>query len=76
MSVLSPERWHAIEPHLDRAMDLDEGERRAFLEELRSREPGAAADLESILAEQAEVSSKRFLEGAPPQPPPPPSLMG
>ncbi len=76
MSVLSGDRWRAVEPHLDRAMDMGAEERRAWLEELRAKEPRIAADLESLLAEQDEISGGGFLEGVLPPHPPPSSLAG
>ncbi len=57
-------------------MDMGAEERRAWLEELRAREPEIAADLESLLAEQDEISGEGFLEGSAPPHPPQASLAG
>jgi serine/threonine-protein kinase len=76
VSVLTPDRWRAIEPFLDRAMDLDGEERDAFLDDLRRTRPEIARDLESLLASREELSEKAFLEGTAPQPSARTSLAG
>ncbi len=76
MSVLDGDRWRAVEPHLDRAMELDREGRQALLAELQSREPGVAADLASLLAERDELAGGAFLEGAAREAPSASSLAG
>jgi serine/threonine protein kinase/tetratricopeptide (TPR) repeat protein len=76
MSVLGEDRWHTLEPYLDRAFEMEPGERRAWLEGLSAQDPQLAADLQGLLAEKDELSRKRFLEGAPPRPAPSASLAG
>jgi len=74
MSVLTGDRWRAVEPHLDRALELDAGGRAALLDALRTSDPAVAADLETLLAERDDAERRRFLEAAPT--PPAASLAG
>jgi len=76
MSVLSDERWRAVEPYLDRALERTPGERASLLAQLRASEPAVADDLEALLAARDELSQRGFLEGMPPQPPAQASLAG
>ncbi len=70
------ERWRAVEPHLDRVLDLPAHERPAWLEGLRAQDPKLAADLERLLAFHDETSQERFLEDAFPERPSSASLAG
>src|SRR5689334_828289 len=66
----SGERWLLLAPHLERALELGEAEREAWLASLRATDPDLAADLAALLAEHEEVRSSRFLaESAAPSPP-------
>jgi serine/threonine-protein kinase len=76
MSVLSEDRWRAVQPYLDRAMELDESERVPWIAELRRNEPSLAADLESLLASRNDLSREGFLENPPARPDVPASLAG
>ncbi len=49
MSAMGKERWKAIEPLLDVALELEGEERVAWLESLREREPAYASDIEALL---------------------------
>ena len=69
MSNLSPERWRAVSPHLDRALDLSDAERAACVESLRAQDPALAADLEALLEEHRTLTRHGFLE-QPAAPPP------
>ena len=69
MSNLSPERWRAVSPHLDRALDLPDAERAACVETLRAQDPSLAADLEALLEEHRTLTRHAFLE-QPAAPPP------
>jgi serine/threonine-protein kinase len=62
MSVLDPDRWQVVSPHLDRALDMADDERAAWLAALRQDDPALAADLETLLAEGGAISNERFLE--------------
>jgi eukaryotic-like serine/threonine-protein kinase len=73
---LSPTRWKAVSPYLDRAMDLDDDARAHFQAELRREDPQLADDLEQLLDEQRTVIAEQFLEHMDFGPPAAPSLAG
>jgi serine/threonine-protein kinase len=73
---LSPDRWRALAPHLDRALDLPAEERTALLASLRQEDPALAADLVAVLDRRASLEREGFLEGAPVVPMPESSLAG
>jgi serine/threonine protein kinase len=62
MPALSAERWRAISPYLDQALDLPIADRAAWLESICARDAGLAVDLQALLAEQDRVRLSRFLE--------------
>ena len=70
MFVLNRERWQVISPHLDRAMEMAEGELEPWLTSLRTEDPALAADLEALLEERGAVDREGFLEGSVSLPPP------
>src|SRR5687767_13519910 len=76
MRELSRERWLAVSPHLDRALDLSPSERTAWFRSLRAEDPALAADLEALLEERDALSRASFLEGAASPLPPTASLAG
>ena len=59
---MNKDRWTAVSPYLDRAMDMEEDERAAWLAVLREEDPVVAADLEQLLAERRTVLEEGFLE--------------
>jgi len=69
MSKLSPDQWQALSPYLDRALELEDDDRSAWLAELRSESPAIAAQLEMLLAEQRALNQEGFLEENTPQHP-------
>jgi serine/threonine-protein kinase len=64
MAVIDRDRWRELGPLLDRALELSDEERVAWLAELRAREPELAADLAAILAGEAAADRRGFLEGS------------
>ena len=62
---LDKDRWKAVSPYLDRAMDLDEDQRGAWLELLHEHDSELARDLEQLLEERRAVLDQGFLEEAP-----------
>src|SRR5262245_57973489 len=68
MKSPSPERWRALQPHLDRALELRGGERESFLASLDASEPGLASDLRGLLALEKDLARDRFLESGSPLP--------
>jgi serine/threonine-protein kinase len=66
MSGFSPERWRALSPHLDRALEMTEHDRGVWLHSLRAEDPTLAAELTALLEERNLLERERFLaEGAP-----------
>jgi eukaryotic-like serine/threonine-protein kinase len=77
--VRSPEeraRWQAVSPHLDRALEMAEDERGAWLESLRAEDPDLASEVESLLEERRSLGREGFLEAGALKPPVPASLAG
>jgi serine/threonine-protein kinase len=63
---LKDDRWHALEPHLDRLLDLPEAHRAVEIDRLNAFDPALAADLRRMLA--LHDDGEDFLEDAPPSP--------
>jgi serine/threonine protein kinase len=61
MAVIDHERWAALEPLLDEALDLPLEDRRAWLEALRARVPEIARELTSLLSAEAAADQRGFL---------------
>jgi serine/threonine-protein kinase len=76
MSGLSRDRWLAVSPHLDRALEMTASDRAAWLASLQAEDPALAADLQSLLEERDALSREGFLQGVLPSPPTPTSLAG
>jgi serine/threonine-protein kinase len=57
------DRWAQLSALLDQALDLTAGERTAWLDGLRAREPDLAAEVQSLLDEHAAVEREDFLGG-------------
>jgi serine/threonine protein kinase len=70
MSVLNRERWQALGPHLDRALEMADDERAVWLDSLRAEDPALAGDLGALLEERSAIRREGFLETAPPLPAP------
>lgn len=62
MSPLGSDRWEALSPYLDRALEMDGTERSALLASLRLEDPGIAADLQALLEEHSVLSQECFLD--------------
>jgi len=62
MPALTAERWRAISPYLDQALDLPTADRAAWLESICARDARLAGYLQALLAEQDRVRLSRFLE--------------
>ena len=69
MPVLSSERWRAVSPYLDRALELTSDQRAAWLASLRTQDTTLADDLEALIEQRRVLSQEGFLAGdAPPLP--------
>jgi serine/threonine-protein kinase len=73
---LSPERWQAVGPYLDRALELEGEDRDAFLAALRTEDAAVAADLERLLRSNDAARDEGFLEEPLRRGEPAPSLAG
>ena len=76
MSGLGRERWQALSPYLEQALEMAGAERIAWLESLRAEDPTLAAELRALLAERSALSREGFLEGRALLPPPVAGLAG
>jgi serine/threonine-protein kinase len=65
MSRISPERWQALSPYLDQALETTVAELPAWLEALRVKDSSLVADLETLLEERAAAGREGFLEAGP-----------
>jgi serine/threonine protein kinase/Tfp pilus assembly protein PilF len=68
MPPLSPERWRALDPYLDQALDVATEDRPAWLASLEQHDAALAADLRTLLADHDAVHAARFLEQNAPLP--------
>ena len=64
MPPITPERWRALSPYLDEALELASEARAEWLASISARDAALAADLETLLAEHQVVHQSRFLEAA------------
>ena len=63
MPPISPDRWRALSPYLDEALEIEAAEQAAWLATIAARDPALADDLRSILAGHKTVHDSGFLEG-------------
>jgi eukaryotic-like serine/threonine-protein kinase len=61
MTVIDRDRWRVLEPLLDRALDLSDDDRDAWLGELRSESPALAAELTALLSAEVVADRRGFL---------------
>ena len=59
------QRWLKISAHLDRALDLSQVERDAWLKELAATDPESAAELVALLADHRQLRTQGFLDASP-----------
>ena len=62
MSVIDRDHWHELEPLLDRALELPDAERAAWLGDLRTSSPELAAELATLLAAERVADRRGFLD--------------
>jgi serine/threonine-protein kinase len=63
MHTLSPEQWQALRPYIEQALEMDDGQRSAWLASIRARDPALADQLTSLLEEHSDLAKAGFLEG-------------
>ncbi len=66
MPPLSAERWRAVSPYLDEALEIATEQRAAWLASIGARDAALAADLRMLLGEHDAVNESHFLERAVP----------
>ena len=64
MPAIPPDRWRALSPYLDEALEIPTSDRRTWLASIRLQDPALASDLQMMLVEQDVVHESRFLERA------------
>jgi eukaryotic-like serine/threonine-protein kinase len=62
MPPLSADRWRALSPYLDEALELPTADRASWLASIFARDVGLAVDLQTLLAEHDRVHRSGFLE--------------
>jgi eukaryotic-like serine/threonine-protein kinase len=64
MPPISPERWRALSPYLDQALDIAADERPAWLAAIAARDAVLGSELRQMLAEHEIAHHDGFLDGA------------
>ena len=64
MAPISPERWRALSPYLDQALDVPTAERAAWLAAITARDAGLGSELRAMLAQHDVADTDGFLDGA------------
>src|SRR5262245_51227788 len=68
MPAINRERWQALSPFLDWALEASGAELGAWLKSVRAQDAGLATDLEELLEEHAALTREGFLQTAPARP--------
>ena len=61
MAMLERDRWERLQPLLDRALELSGEQRASWLDSLRSTDPDAASEIDSLLSDDAAADGRGFL---------------
>jgi len=61
MPFIDRDRWQRLEPLLDRALELTDEERRAWLEQLRTASPDVAEELIALFSGEVVADRDGFL---------------
>ena len=64
MPAIPPDRWRALSPYLDEALEIPTSDRATWLASIRLQDSALASDLQMMLAEHDVVHASRFLERA------------
>ena len=68
MAPIDQQRWAALMPHLDHALELSDLEREVWLASLAAERPEIAAQLTKLFASYRVLEAERFLDGDLPRP--------
>jgi serine/threonine-protein kinase len=74
--IIDKDRWQAVSPMLDRALELSADERISWLAGLRETDPALAAEVDTLLEHASAIEREAFLEREPTLTPPPATLAG
>ena len=66
MSPLSPDRWRALSPYLDEALEITGENRAAWLASISARDAELGADLKDLLSDHHDLQGSSFLQPAVP----------
>jgi serine/threonine-protein kinase len=64
MAPFDADRWQLVSPYLDRALELTDTERAAWLSALQQEQPAIAAELRTLLDDHHALGQERFLDGS------------
>ena len=64
MTTINPDRWRALSPYLDEALEIAAEERAGWLAAIAARDSALAADLHKLLVQHRLVHESHFLECA------------
>ena len=76
MRAFSRERWQAVSPYLEQAIDMTDDEVAPWLAALHTTNPEVAGDVAALLAERRVMAIEGFLERGGPAAPAAPALEG
>ena len=62
---MDADRWRALSPLLDRALELSEAARASWLDALRRDAPAWASEIDAMLCEADAVERSAYLEQGP-----------
>jgi len=65
MVAIDANRWSVLSPYLDDVLEVPEDARESWLNELRTRDPALAGELQALLEEHRVLAQARFLESGP-----------
>ncbi len=68
MTDMNRERWAALSPYLDQALDVPVGERASWIAAIAREDAALAAELQTLLGEHDALGRIRFLEQSPSRP--------
>jgi serine/threonine protein kinase/tetratricopeptide (TPR) repeat protein len=64
MPPISPDRWRALSPYLDQALDIAAADRAAWLATIAARDAGLGSELRAMLFDHDVADHAGFLDGA------------
>jgi serine/threonine-protein kinase len=68
-AFIDPQRWAALSPYLDQALDLPDEQRQSWLAALSATDPEKARDVRALLTRHRQIEDEGFLDDSPLSPP-------